>query len=413
MKKIFIIINAIMTTFITACALFYPSSYNDKNWGADTNIDPFAEIGRVVKFEWIKNTDVSDLEACISNLELKLDAKYGSNAFIIAFDFSQSALKPSEYVNHIPVVIGSLGYISNLCENTVLEWWGYPFDNPTHDCTLTPWKYNINIYYIILAPVNYSDFDIFDTNMNTNMIVVVSNNYETNIGRTDMFQIYMKLGNYLDTPDGIAAYTNNFWNIFGYQYLAYGANYVLNIKNSGGCAVIDELSIDPYSSSMLMLKLSEGVYYSPSSRGIGFKVNQSVADWSLQGAGNGNSMPAGTRLRIIWNDVQTNAPIGWTNGWPSNAIIEGNRNFFFTNYTDHADSWTTTECFKVLVDLERQKAVVDLFVSNESPSYFMFKMANLIGENIGGGEYRTHNILLQDKPIDGAYTIYVTEDFPE
>lgn len=401
MKKIFFTFVASVFA-VSACSILYPPAFNSVDWTPTS--DPFAEIGKVLTFKSTNDPDVSRLMGFLYDFEANELSSYGTDAIVIAFDFSESALKPKDYPDYAPILLYNAIitndyymydiYMSNCSQSGyLLQSGNFKLNDPRYDNRLKAWDFNPNIWYIVVKGVQGSPCDLFSTG-----------------SHFSSFKFDFKMGNYLATPGGSNAINavsavNGVWSIWGYQDLPGGGDFVLQLTNDGELLKINQLAVGDNTNKNI-----SGTYLLPSGRGCGFKVNSCLADWGLQGAGSENTLSAGTKIRIIWEDIQTsaptNAPSNWI-AWPSNAVVVGTAPYMsYSNST-----WNPETGYGVYIDLDKKKAVVELTVnsSNNSPA-FIFKMSHRLGWDYGN-EVQSHYILLSEPPVDGAYTIYVNTSF--
>lgn len=407
-KKYIFIILAIVS-FFTACDLLYPPSFDEKivDWEkANPPEDPFAEIGRVAYFRGADDSNSMLMKGVLDSIMADLEENYpnDSNSIIIACDFGQSSLHPKNYPDHQPFLLGGFaGYykITNTTTNFMQSWkWNYP-EGDNKDNKLIKSSYHEDIYYIRITP-----------NSNSLATIDVSSN-----------DVFFKFANYLNTFAGLTALSNvsgdDYWTTIGYADLGM-ASLRITLYRIGDYIIIDNpgISFSPF----VTLTNTTACYVTKNRRGIGFKVNNSITDWSLQAAGM-STIPKGTKIRVIWENISTDNLVPyyidyvdrtsvWTN-WPQGACILGNKGYLSENNIAWDNTNVNIKPKAVYVDKTSGRAVITLTLDEAVDRNLIFIM---IGTNWGGTNWKNteepnkHFALLPD-PTDGAMTIYVDANF--
>ncbi len=393
MKKILFYIFII--SILSSCELFYlPSTYQ---YGVD---DPFAEIGSVFRETGNDSTNISSLIGVCLALENGLTNDDDTNTFIIVTDFKTSSLRPSEYENNIPILLGELGECNNRTGSWdySMSWWAFDPNSPTdhNQLQVSPW--DDDIYYLKMSVNNGSTLQ---------SLLALSNAY-----------IHFQIANYYDNDvakqflsDNIS--NVNYWFSIGRMDNA-GADWYVLLTNTLSGIKITEHGLKLLGETT-HYPTYVNHYLSPGRKVLGIKVNQYYQDWSLQGEGR-QIIPANTTVRFIWEDIQRNA-IPFTTGqsvwtdWPQGARIIGNKFFLTTTNTNSLNNpWDSFKKGRdVLVDLNQGKAVVTISLEEDINPSLIVQLVNEDGWT-NGSEPKKHSILLPP-PLNGAITVKLKANF--
>ncbi len=390
---------------LSGCEFFYlPSTYQ---YGVD---DPFAEIGTVFRETGNNSSNISALMGVCQYLEAGLTNAGDSNSIIIVADFTDSSLRPSEYPEYKPFLLGDTGIFRNITGSWDYDMCNWEF-NPLSTTQTNYFKVSSldpDIYYIKLRYVGGEPY-LVDP-------LIASNTF-----------VHFLIANFLDTDNGKIALSSsigqgNYWDTVGRQDKS-GAQWYARLRFSGSELNIMEKGWKPYHDTLFVhIPEDKGVYVSPQGKVMGVKVNQYHQDWSLQGSGS-YDIPSGTQVRIIWENISsTQLPytydlfsleyVIWTD-WPQNLAIGGSVSALYDNgmtwSDDNNQDLSLAHARPVYIDLSQGKASIDLTLSSSHSPSWVFKLLNSTGYR-QGEEPITHPAFLpntEGKPI----TIVVNAEF--
>lgn len=386
MKKC--VLLGLLTLCLPGCAVFFAPGFYERIVD-----DPFRQIGAVVEVYRGTNSSLADLAGA---LQYAVSLSPRTNSIFIAIDVSDSALPLSRYPEHQPILIGGFGQFRNWQGSALaMADWDYQpgAGQGNNDMTVSP-----------LHP------DVYILELNVPVTGTLDSTIQLYLsGSTTGLEF--RPGNYLDTPEGRAALsdTDIFWRNIGYREMS-GYNYQLILTNIGGILSIHHIqrkdAVPPFTRPNLPVQ--GDVYLTPDYRGVGIRINTLYDDWSMQGAGL-PVLPAGTRIRILWEGLPAGGAIPWSAGvpswtdWPARAVVTGPQGWL---HTDSSAEWDPTLGRTLSIDTGLGLGKCDIVLPFAVHPALSFKIASSGGWGTTPDESPVHSILLP-QPRDGAVTVVV------
>ncbi len=370
----------------SSCALFYPPVFYEK-----VVSDPFQEIGAVLRLQEGNNTSTADVAGA---LYYAISQSSHSNSIFIAFDFTDSALKPSEYTNHQPILVGNM--------SDFINWHGSAYNMAFWD-SLKDYLgvVNNNLWQ---SPINENVYVMELYIPVTGTLASTTNLY----GGSGSYDVLFRPANFLNTPSGRTAIQTSgskFWETIGLMDMA-GFNFHVVLTNISGNLFIHYFNVEDG-----LIELSrppfvptQGTYVTADKKGVGIKVNGLLEDWTLQGKGD-KEIPAKTKIRFIVENlpagdlVPYNGSLIWTD-WPSGLVMTGNQTWL------HSENiiWKPEKAKSVYVDRALGKGVSEIILPFSVNPTLLVKYANIRGFQGYISEGFGHPIYLP-QPINGAITV--------
>ncbi len=385
--------------------MFYPPGFYEKIVD-----DPFKELGSVARLNLNHDTSTSGLAGVLG--DLIANVPHQSNDIFLAIDTRDSVYPLSQNPGYTPFYWGRADSIYSVYNGTARNmgnWdWFSPLDSATSNqlvqSSLDPdiWYIQLRLktgsfLYTNIYLSNYFgalEFQIGNYNQQGKQII------DDNRTTSRTFSLYFSKIGYQDLSSfyHLIAISNENNNLVCSTYLIGNDNLGTNLNSyayywtNGG-----NLGVWPFTAP------ANSYYITPDKKGVGLKINGLNADWSLQSEGL-QKIPAGTKLRIIWENVPVHAPNSqWTN-WPGGAYITGDQTFFNTNN----QLWQARAGTFVTIDTNQGKAKVDLEIPADILPGINFKMVCPLTQ-YGIWENRPHFALLP-QPRDGWITVIVDLD---
>lgn len=391
------------------CSLFFPPRF------FETALDEtFSEKGSVVRLNLNYDSSTAGLAGVL--MDLIATVPHQSNDIFLAVDTRDSVYPLSSYPGYVPFYWGNGNYLYNVIEGTeypLINWDEFSplggYSNQFRPSSLDP-----GIWYLHLRVEPFTP--TFDYIYSSNALYVLG----------------YQVGNYFDSAYAKQLlhdnrYTGAYFRIIGYQDLS-TANHLLYLSNRQGQVVIERYQLgvfeywDPvgpeaYSnnqnnwlSNMPAWPAPSGSFFlTADKKGLGVKINGVESDWSLQTSHLTNKIPIGTRIRIIWENMPSEAPVTVWDNYPQGAAVSGNAPIFASNNTY---IWTRSSNHGVFIDISKRKAIVDLEVKGQPLDRGInFKLVASDAGEYGVWERRPHFALLPD-PVDGWITVIVDYDAP-